>query len=375
MEQKRIAYIPSSFILTQLPVKKPKEDDLEGKVVIYEKIKETSTSKLKCTLEIFHSSGIPFGKYALLIIAHITTTAVLLRNASDTEIMYETIRDYCASLGVAETRKKEVLNQLNRIANMQFRFTERKTETKRDVTTTVDNQERIMFLRNIKVSEKKREGKSFLQTLSYTISKDYIDFTKNHVVPVNYEKIVQMDTAGIINMYTWIVFKNNILSEEDYTFFSYDELLNLFTDGSYLNKTEAKNQIYRNFKTIKEKYYEELNIKLEDPLGIYLKKSPYEVGRYLDTSEGQQLFQLCNGGIKKLQEGEWAYFYFDTVEMVAGKKMSELKKELAILKDKYFETLEIMEEQKKIRVQKTNKANVNVVYLPFINSEGELNGV
>lgn len=363
--EKEIAYIPSTFILTMLPRTKK-----EASQKVYEKEKEYKTDKgvLRYKTKILCENSIPYGKYARLLLALFTTAAITSsKRQENVELMFKTNTELAETMLIAKPRIAKLMEQAKLMEGMQFKFETQGVAGKNSGRTT----EYITLLKKV-IEIKLEEGNKKNKQIRYIISKDFVDFSKTHSVPLDYNVLCRINDALTLDVYTWLVYRNNSHSDKEYKYYSIQYLIEQFDLTHLVNQEDAKDTILNACRNIKTNFYKELDMKIDARKGIELRKSESPVCKYLATESGQKLFSYFSNNIAKIQDKKEPFKEtFDTLEYIAEANEEQIRQDLVILQTRYFPKLEIDEEKKEVLVYKVKEAHEHIIYVPIIRKGGE----
>lgn len=282
------SFMPSPFIAAALPLRDVKKNVFVRK---YNNI----------TLRLTGGIKVPFGKYGRLLLTILTTHAVLAdkQNEDGCEINYKSIKQLLDELQLPSSRGNDVKEQLECFAQSSFIFEEhRMVVTQKslfkellddgenlsgEVKATKHSTGNIPFMKSLQYLElEEKNGDKKNLAFNVHLSKDFVKFSQDHSVPINYTAYKNITSAVGKDLYAWFVYRNNGLTEP--LFISKEALVNQFMPVSETS-TNVKDQIRVNFDyikgqidIIKEKYYPELKVSYDsDNLGITLFKSKPQI--------------------------------------------------------------------------------------------------
>ncbi len=287
-ETQSLSYIPALFTTASLPFRNVK------KTVFVRKGSNGITLKLTSPI------NVPFGRYGRLLLSILTTHAVLNKNKSGPVLLeYEKLGDLLKEMQLPKTRGMDIKEQLECFSNASFSFTQKVTELKsgylfadlyedgnypkRDLEVTTYSTGNIRFTEGVQykeIDDGEIEKKNF--AFKIVLSPEFANFCKNHAVPINYTVYKKIPSAVGKDIYAWVVYRNNSLSENKPLFIPRDKLVEQFmpVDDNSNEAQERVNysRIIDHIKDIKEKYYPELKVEIDKSgLGINLYKSPSPV--------------------------------------------------------------------------------------------------
>jgi len=285
--QRYKSYMPAPFIAAALPARDVKKNVFIRK---YNNI----------TLRLTGGIKVPFGKYGRLLLTILTTHAVICKNSQPNEpvtITYKSLNELMKELQLPNSRCKEIKEQLECFANASFIFEEKvmKVVQKSLFTGLLDGEDDnfddeikatkvstgmipfIKAMQYIELEDRKGENKNV--AFNIILAEDFVKFSQDHSVPIDYTTYKSISSAIGKDLYAWFVYRNNKLKEP--LFIPKKALVDQFMpvkenankDQFRTNYEYLKNQI----KNIQESYYKELNIKFDpDNKGItlYPSKTP-----------------------------------------------------------------------------------------------------
>lgn len=282
-----LSYIPSFFTTASLPFKNVNKTTF------------TRKGSNGVTLTLSSPTNVPFGKFGRLLLSVLTTHAVLSKEKNvPVMIEYNTLADLLRELQLPKQRGKEVKEQLDCFRGASFCF-EQKIETlqsaylfqdlmtppypKGDVLVETTTTGSIQFTTGVqfqKVTDEKN-GQWF-GNFKILLSAEFASFCQQHAVPIDYTVYKEISSASGKDIYAWLVYRNNGLNEtkKNSVFVPKEKLVEQFMPIENDNKNQLNtyyNRIIEEIKDIKEKYYPELKIDLNEGTGITLFKSPTPV--------------------------------------------------------------------------------------------------
>lgn len=279
------SYIPSPFIAAALPSRDIK------KTVFIRKYNNV-------TMKLSSGSKVPFGKYGRLLLTVLTTHAVLCKNTNPDEpvvINYKSLNQLLKELQLPSSRSNDIKVQLDCFKECSFIFEEKivkvaqtslfhdyldeeTVETLGDeVTATKISTGIIPFMKQMEYVElEDRKGNQQHVGLTIVLSKDFANFSQDHSVPIDYTVYKNISSAIGKDLYAWLVYRNNSIKAP--LFISREALVSQFMpvdDKSHPDQLRTNYEyIKEQIKTIKQKYYPELNIDFDKAgVGITLYKS------------------------------------------------------------------------------------------------------
>ena len=301
--QKYKSYMPAPFIAAALPARDVKRNVFVRK---YNNI----------TLRLSGALKVPFGKYGRLLLTILTTHAVICKNTRPDEpvtITYKSLNELMKELQLPNSRCKEIKEQLDCFANASFIFEERRMKViqkslfsgfldgeddnfEDEIKATKVSTGMIPFIKGMQYIElEDRKGENKNVAFNIILADDFVKFSQEHSVPIDYTTYKSISSAIGKDLYAWFVYRNNSLKEP--LFIPKKSLVDQFMpvkegankDQFRTNYEYLKNQI----KTIQEKYYKDLNVKFDpDNQGITLYKSKAPImsddQRYILITAGLQ---------------------------------------------------------------------------------------
>lgn len=283
-EKPYMAFIPSFFTTASLPFKNV------HKTVFVRK------GSNGVTLTLTSPKNVPFGKYGRLLLSVLTTHAVLSKEKNcSVMIEYTSLADLLRELQLPKQRGSDIREQLECFSNAAFAFDQKVTERrqaylfqelyeegnlpKEDVLVTTHSTGNIRFTNGVQFKEiDDGSADNKYGYFKIILSPEFAGFCQRHAVPINYTVYKEITSAVGKDIYAWLVFRNNGLDKP--AFISRDKLVEQFMpveEGA--SRNQADNNFYKiidHIKTIKEKHYPELKVKIEQT-GITLFKSPTPV--------------------------------------------------------------------------------------------------
>ena len=279
------SYIPSPFIAAALPSRDIK------KTVFIRKYNNV-------TMKLSSGSKVPYGKYGRLLLTILTTHAVLCKNTNPHEpvvINYKSLNQLLKELQLPSSRSNDIKEQLDCFKECSFIFEEKlekvvqtslfhdyldeeSIETLGDeVKATKKSTDIIPFMKQMEYVElEDRKGNQQHIGLTIVLSKDFAGFSQDHSVPIDYTVYKNISSAIGKDLYAWLVYRNNSIKAP--LFISREALVSQFMpvdDKSHPDQLRTNYEyIKEQIKTIKQKYYPELNIDFDKAgVGITLYKS------------------------------------------------------------------------------------------------------
>lgn len=279
------SYIPSPFIAAALPSRDIK------KTVFIRKYNNV-------TMKLSSGSKVPFGKYGRLLLTVLTTHAVLCKNTNPDEpvvINYKSLNQLLKELQLPSSRSNDIKVQLDCFKECSFIFEEKIVKVAQtslfhdyldeetletlgdEVTATKISTGIIPFMKQMEYVElEDRKGNQQHVGLTIVLSKDFASFSQDHSVPIDYTVYKNISSAIGKDLYAWLVYRNNSIKAP--LFISREALVSQFMpvdDKSHPDQLRTNYEyIKEQVKTIKQKYYPELNIDFDKAgVGITLYKS------------------------------------------------------------------------------------------------------
>ena len=279
------SYLPSPFITAALPVKNVKKGFFLRK---YNNI----------TLNITSPVNVPYGKYGRLLLTVFTTHAVInKKNGESVTIQYKSLNQLLRELQLPTARCNEIKEQLDSFAGASFIFTEKVTtvtqpsifkdldldiDLGQEVKATTKSTGHISFIKSLRyVDVEDRKGDKTTAAIEICLNEDFVKFSQEHSVPINYSIYKDITSSLGKDLYAWFVYRNNSINEPLYI--SRDSMVNQFLPVSENKASEEKRKdqsranwqkIKEQILLIKEKYYPELNVQIDKSnMGITLYKS------------------------------------------------------------------------------------------------------
>lgn len=282
-----MSYIPSFFTTASLPFKNVNKTTF------------TRKGSQGVTLTLTSPTNVPFGKFGRLLLSVLTTHAVLSKEKNAPVLIeYKSLADLLKELQLPKQRGKEVKEQLECFKNAAFCFEQRietlqagylfedlmeKPFPKGDVRVETVTTGNIRFTTGVQyqnvIDANSEKPGAWVGNFKILISGEFAAFCQEHAVPINYTVYKEISSAAGKDIYAWLVYRNNGL--KDKVFVPRDKLVEQFMPLSDENDRKLLSVYYSRIvdeiKTIKEKYYPELNVDLTSSTGITLYKSPTPV--------------------------------------------------------------------------------------------------
>jgi len=285
-QEKTLAYIPSFFTTASLPFRNVNSN------VFIRKGSNGITLKLSAPV------NVPYGKYGRLLLTLLTTHAVLSKEKnSQVMIEYTKLLDLLKELQLPKTRGRDIREQLECFSNASFAFEQKITELKsaylfenlyedgnypkKDVKVTTHTTGNIRFTTGVQYREiDDGSNSNKFGAFKIILSPEFASFCQAHAVPINYSVYKAIDSAAGKDIYAWLVYRNNGMT--DPVFIPRAKLVEQFlpTGPDAHPKQESVNysRIIDQIKEIKDKYYPEVKFSIDkDGAGITLYKSPTPV--------------------------------------------------------------------------------------------------
>lgn len=284
-EKKLRAYMPSIFISAALPLRSVATKTFTRK---YNNIE----------LVLQAADGVPYGKYARLLLSLMTTYAVVQGGDAAGQgklvIRFRSTKELLDKLKLPTSRGKEVMDQLARFSTCSFVYKGRvirknlQKELFADLTDTEDLPERIdaeaintgivPFMETMKRVELKDTGGKIWNTvgIDITLSTRFIELAGQHAVPIDYDVYSKITSSLGKDLYSWFIYRNNSITPGDKIYVSRENLIRQFLPECANENTERAyyKQLIDEIKKIKMIYYQDLNVEINaDNNGITLYKS------------------------------------------------------------------------------------------------------
>lgn len=285
-KQPTMAFIPSFFTTASLPFKNVHKPVF---------IRKGSNG---ITLKLSSPSNVPFGRYGRLLLSVLTTHAVLSKEKNIAVcIEYKSLAELLRELQLPKQRGKEIKEQLECFSNAAFAFDIVAKEIKaaylfkelyeegnlprRDVEVTTKTTGNIRFTNGIQIQEVNDGTDVKTAEIKIMLSPEFSGFCQRHAVPIDYTVYKDITSPVGKDIYAWLVYRNNGIT--DPVFIPRTKLVEQFMpvnealDDLTKAKTESNNynKIIGLIKDIKEKYYHDLKIGIDEiGTGLTLYKSP-----------------------------------------------------------------------------------------------------
>lgn len=289
-DKKIMSYIPSFFTTASLPFKNINSTEF---------IRRASNG---ISLILNSPTNVPYGKYGRLLLSVFTTHAVLSKEKKiPVVIEFDSLSELLREMQLPRQRGKDIREQIECFKRATFSFEqsieekqpaakyrelfepgekipEGEVKVRNSTTGTILFTEGVQFQEVIdKDSKNPRLGK-----FKIILSARFAEFCQNHAVPINYTVYKDITSPVGKDLYAWLVYRNNGLTENQPVFVPRNKLVEQFmpvgedSDPKTANVNYAR--IIDQIKEIKEKYYPELKVFIENSgTGITLYKSPTPV--------------------------------------------------------------------------------------------------
>lgn len=283
------SYIPSAFIAAALPLRSIK------KSVFIRKYNDI-------TMKLASGSKVPFGKYGRLLLTVLTTHAVINKNMApdqSIQINYKSLNQLLKELQLPSSRGTDIKEQLDYFKECTFIFERKIIKIAQaslfhdyldngtinvlgdEIKATKISTGVIPFLKGMEYIELEDRKKN-KQHIGLTIwlSQDFVKFSQEHSVPIDYTVYKKITSAIGKDIYAWLVYRNN--SIKDSLFISREALVSQFMpidDNSHHDQLRTNyDYIKEQIKTIKQKYYPNLKVEFDMVnFGITLYKSEVQI--------------------------------------------------------------------------------------------------
>lgn len=286
-KQNTLSFIPSFFTTASLPFR-----NIHKPVFI----RKGSNG---ITLTLSSPKNVPFGKYGRLLLTVLTTHAVLSKEKNQAvRIEFNSLADLLRELQLPKQRGKDIKEQLECFSNAAFAFDiitkelkaaylfkdlyEDGNYPKGDVLVKSKTTGNIRFTNGVQFQEIESDNDVKTAAIKIILSPEFAGFCQRHAVPIDYTVYKNIASPVGKDIYAWLVYRNNGMKEP--IFVPKDKLIEQFMpisedlDNIARIKQVSNNyiSIKENIKEIKEKYYKDLNVHIDDS-GITLYKSPTPV--------------------------------------------------------------------------------------------------
>ncbi|MCQ2593202.1 MAG: plasmid encoded RepA protein [Treponema sp.] len=284
--KKLLSYLPSFFTTASLPFRNVKSPVF---------IRKGSNG---ITLKLSAPENVPYGKYGRLLLTLLTTHAVLSKEKDCAVIIeYPKLIDMLNELQLPKSRGPEIREQLECFTNASFAFEQKITETKgaylfeelyedgnypkKDIKVTTHSTGNIRFTTGVQYKEiDDGSASNKFGAFKIILSPEFSSFCQTHAVPIDYNVYKDIDSAAGKDIYAWLVYRNNGLT--DPVFIPRAKLVEQFLpvgpDSHPKQESVNYNRIIEQIRIIKEKYYPEVKYSIDKTgAGITLYKSPTPV--------------------------------------------------------------------------------------------------
>lgn len=282
-EQQYLSYLPALFTTASLPFRNVNKTVFERK------------GSNGISLKLTSPTNVPFGRYGRLLLSVLTTHAVLQKNKIGPVLLeYNKLSDLLTEMQLPKSRGKDIKEQLECFSNAAFSFTQKITELKaaylfeelydknnipkQDIIVTTHSTGNIRFTEGVQYKEAD-DGSGDKKSFAFKIilSPEFAAFCKKHAVPINYTVYKSISSAIGKDIYAWLVYRNNSITEP--IFIPRHKLVEQFNPVDDAKNQNQENvsyfRILENIKEIKEKFYPELKFSIDKSgEGITLYKSP-----------------------------------------------------------------------------------------------------
>ena len=278
-QKKLMSYVPSFFTTASLPFR-----NVNSPVFI----RKGSNG---ITLKLSAPENVPFGRYGRLLLSLFTTHAVLSKQKDCAVfIEYEKLLDLLNELQLPKQRGKDIKEQLECFTNASFAFQQKVKELyedgnypKSDVMITTVSTGNIRFTTGVQYQEiEDGSGTNKVGAFKIILSPEFASFCQAHAVPIDYTVYKDIDSPVGKDIYAWLIYRNNGMSEKEPIFIPRDKLIEQFmpvAENAHPKQHQTNySRILDHLKEIKIKYYPELRISFDsNGGGITLYKSPTPV--------------------------------------------------------------------------------------------------
>ena len=289
-KQLTLSYIPSFFTTASLPFKNLNKKEF---------IRRASNG---ISLILNSPSNVPFGKYGRLLLSVFTTHAVLSKEKNmPVSIEFNSMAQLLKEMQLPRQRGKDIQEQIECFKRATFSFEQRVEEQmqghlfkdlyepgeklpKGDVTVRTTSTGTILFTEGVQFQEvfDEKSKNPRIGNFKIILSANFAAFCQQHAVPINYSVYKDISSSVGKDIYAWLVYRNNGLSENKPVFVPRDKLVEQFMPVGEESDPKIANvnysRIIEQIKEIKAKYYPELKIALDSSgAGITLYKSPTPV--------------------------------------------------------------------------------------------------
>ena len=289
-KQLKLSFIPSFFTTASLPFKNINKKEF---------VRRASNG---ISLYLNSPTNVPFGKYGRLLLSVFTTHAVLSKEKDSAVLIeFNSMAELLREMQLPRQRGKDIQEQLECFKRATFSFEQKKEEQvqghlfkdlyepgeklpKGDVTVKTTRTATILFTEGVEYQEvfDGTTKNPRIGTFKIVLSANFASFCQQHAVPINYTVYKDISSPVGKDIYAWLVYRNNGLSEDKPVFVPRDRLVEQFMPVSEDSDPKIANvnysRIIEQIKEIKEKYYPELKVNIDSGgTGITLYKSPTPV--------------------------------------------------------------------------------------------------
>lgn len=278
------AFMPSLFVTAALPLKKVNKSVFERKY-----------NGITLSLQ-GNAAGVPYGKYARLILSILTTHAVIQSNLNQNgslTITYKSMKEFLDDLQLPKQRSQNIKEQLDLFSSCQFLYAGQTmvkpmqkdffldymdtTNLPEQVFCKLVDTGNITFIDRLKRVDITNEKGTYISSTSIeiTISEKFVSLVKEHAIPIDYTTYKKISSPLGKDLYVWFTYRNNYIKEDSVgLFISRKSLVDQFLPQSSPEQ-ERKNYAYiiELIHEIKRTYYKKLNVAILDTGGIMLYKS------------------------------------------------------------------------------------------------------
>lgn len=282
-----MAFFPSVFIMSALPLKDVKKSVFTRK---YNDISLTINNY--AITEDDNKKRVPYGKYARLVLALLTTKAKIHSKEDKVVVTYKNIQELLDEMQLPRQRGKDILEQLELFLSSQFVFSGRiknaaqkslfrEFEDFQDpVKVEILNTNYIPFCTRITTINTVSSDNKKNKAISFELAPQFVDLCEKHAVPINYTVYKEINSIIGKDLYVWLLYRNNFIKEGEPLFISRKALVDQFCD---VTDPEDKDEFNNNFYRLKDiiydlknKYMPELKYNFDDS-GLNLYKSDYVI--------------------------------------------------------------------------------------------------
>lgn len=285
-EQNYLGYMPSFFTTASLPFKNTNKTEF---------IRKGSNG---ISLILNSPSNVPYGKYGRLLLSVFTTHAVLSKEKKvPVVIEFNSLSELLKEMQLPRQRGKEIQEQLECFKRATFSFEQTVEEQKQgylyqnlyepgeklpkgEVTVKTTSTGTILFTEGVQFQEIFDENSKNPRVGKFKIilSGRFADFCQQHGVPINYTVYKNISSPVGKDIYAWLIYRNNGLTEGKPVFIPRDRLVEQFMPVSENADPKTSNvnygRIIDQIREIKKEYYPELKIDIDSTSsGITLYKS------------------------------------------------------------------------------------------------------